>query len=107
MKQRPLALTEAETLVRELRGMAMLPPGPAPVALRRAKEIRFLLTTQPGSDDYLIAKADEVQGLLETLLSARRWKATTPESLQKSIKSACDRLKVYVHRCYRRAGRAA
>src|SRR5947209_8227578 len=108
MKSRMLDWHEAEALIRELRAMAALPAGPAPAKVRRAKEIRYLLARQPGANGDLVEKADHAHRLIETLLSARRWRAVPSlDFLRKDLKSACERLKVYAQAAYRRAGRAA
>ena len=98
MKTRLLTKAETLELVAELRTAALLPAGPAPDRLRRAKEIRFLLESQPAATPSIHEKADEAYRLLEILLSHRRWRdyPVDLDHLRKSIKSACDRLRVAV-----------
>jgi len=97
MKLKQLSIEEAGDLVAELRGMAELPADTNAAALRRAKEIRFLLQGQAFSTPSSSAKADEVYRDLETLLHATRWReAVSLESLRKDIKSSCERLKAHL-----------
>ena len=67
MKLERLSVESARSLVQELRSMADLPAGANAAALRRAKEIRFLL------------------------------RAKSPlESFRKEIKSSCARLQAHL-----------
>ena len=97
MKLTQLSTEQASALVAELRGMAELPAGTNAAALRRAKEIRFLLQGQSFSTPSSSAKADEVYRELEALLHATRWReAASLESLRKDIKSSCQRLAAHL-----------
>jgi hypothetical protein len=98
MKRTPLTPPDASALVSELRAMASLPPGANQAALERAKAICFQLEGLPEGARSVPAAARVALSQVEILLSRRRWKteAGSVESLQKSIKSACDRLRVAV-----------
>ena len=98
MKLQRISPADALDLVRELRAMAELPPGPNPEALERARQIRFQLSGQSWSREHLVEKADAVYRELEILFSHRRWKELGPDlnGFRKTIKSACDRLRAYV-----------
>ena len=77
--------------------MADLPPGANAGALRRAKEIRFLLQGQSFTTPTSVAKADEVYRELEVLLHPTRWRAKPSlESFRKEIKSSCARLQAHL-----------
>jgi len=98
MKQRSITAVEANALLTELRGMALLPPGQDPAALDRAREICSVLRAQQHGGRTVGQAADQAYRTLEILLSRRRWKQETPsvEVLRKQIKSACDHLRVAV-----------
>ena len=98
MKQQPLSKDMADRLVTELRAMALLPPGANETALSRAKEICFQLNGLPAGARSVASASHLAYSQLEILLSNRRWKteADSIEGLQKTIKSACDRLRVAV-----------
>jgi len=77
--------------------MAKLPAAANPSALRRAKEIRFLLQGQETTSPSGGAKADEVYRQLEVLLHPTRWREELSlEHLRKTIKSSCDRLRAHL-----------
>ena len=97
MKLKPLSAELANALVAELRAMADLPPGTNARALKRAKEIRFLLQGQSFTTPTSVAKADEVYRQLEVLLHATRWRdLRSVESFRKAIKSSCARLQTHL-----------
>jgi len=91
MKLQVLTAAEVLRLIDELRGMAALPPGRDPRALRRAKEIRFQIQGQSQCSEYLTEKLDAAYRALEVLLSTRRWKdALSVDTLRHEVKSACS-----------------
>lgn len=98
MKQRSITLAEASTLLTELRGMSLLPPGPDADTLARAREICSVLQGQQHGGRTVGQAADRTFHTLEILLSRRRWKQEAPsvEELRKQIKGACDHLRVAV-----------
>jgi hypothetical protein len=106
VKAKPLSTAEASALVAELRAMALRPPGHDEPVLRRAKEITFQLAALPSQTGRLAGATKHAYGLLEILLSHRRWKteAVTVEALRKDIKSACDRLRVAVEAAFAAPG---
>lgn len=105
MKRPDLTREEADSLVSELRRMALLPAGTDEQALGRSSEICRLLNGLPAARPVARASAT-AHGLLEILLSHRRWKteASSIEALRRDIKSACDRLRVAVEAGFRPAG---
>lgn len=96
MASSPLTATEADSLLIELRAMALLAPGQNAAALDRARAIASRLRTLDPSPFAVGRRADSACKLIEILLSSRRWKteAVSVDSLRKSIKSECDRLRV-------------
>lgn len=97
MKRVSLSPEQANALVDELRAMAELPPGTNPVALQRAREIRFLLEHQAFATPTSIARADAALRDLEILLHTHRWRdELSVDVLRKRIKSSCERLRVHL-----------
>lgn len=77
MRLRHLTPAEIEDLIAELRTMAELPTQPNPDALRRAKEIRFLISGRSGTSPTATSKIDAAYRDLEILLHATRWQSET------------------------------
>jgi hypothetical protein len=97
MKLVALSAESARSLVQELRAMADLPPGANSGALRRAKEIRFLLQGQSFTTPTSAAKADEVYRQLEVLFHPTRWREKPSlEGFRKQMKSSCARLQAHL-----------
>ncbi len=98
MRPGSLPTEEANTLLTELRGMALLPPGQDDGALGRAREICAALQAHQPRGRTVAQATDRVLSQVEILLSRRRWKQEAPsvEQLRKQIKMACDQLRVAV-----------
>ena len=98
---------EANALLTELRGMALLPPGQDAEAVRRAREICGRLQAREPRGRTVGQAAERVLTSLEILLSRRRWKqeVSSVEALRKQIKMACDQLRVAVENAIGRGAR--
>jgi hypothetical protein len=78
--------------------MALLAPGVDEPRLKRAQIIIGQLNGIPGAGGSVASATRAGYGLLEVLLSQRRWKkeAVSVEALQRDIKGAFDRVRVAV-----------